>query len=84
MVYVWFVKIVVATFAYALLFVTFFLTALHSTLYLVGEIVEWIGFAIACDSLSAWAFAFYTFANLAPRAYKVTVLGGNHLLPLLL
>ncbi len=33
-----------------------------------GEIVEWTGFAIASWSLSGLAFAFYTFANLAPRA----------------
>ncbi|GMI05452.1 hypothetical protein TrLO_g3083 [Triparma laevis f. longispina] len=32
-----------------------------------GEIVEWIGFAIASGSLSGAAFAFYTFANTAPR-----------------
>ncbi len=33
-----------------------------------GEIIEWIGWAIASWSLSGAAFAFYTFANLAPRA----------------
>ena len=39
--------------------------------YLVGEILEWTGFAIACWSLPALAFAIYTFSNLAPRAHKV-------------
>lgn len=33
-----------------------------------GEILEWIGFAILTWSLPGVAFAFWTFANLAPRA----------------
>lgn len=33
-----------------------------------GEIVEWVGFAIAAQTLAGWAFAAFTFANLAPRA----------------
>jgi len=35
-----------------------------------GEILEWTGFAVACWSLPAVAFAFYTFCNLGPRAQK--------------
>jgi protein-S-isoprenylcysteine O-methyltransferase Ste14 len=34
----------------------------------LGEIIEWIGFAIAAGNLAAVAFAVWTFANLAPRA----------------
>ena len=33
-----------------------------------GEIVEWTGWAIMLDAPAGWAFAAYTFANLAPRA----------------
>lgn len=33
-----------------------------------GEIVEWVGFAIAASTLAGWAFAFFTAANLVPRA----------------
>jgi len=33
-----------------------------------GEIVEWVGWAVLTWSLAGAAFAFYTFANLAPRA----------------
>lgn len=37
-----------------------------------GECLEWFGFAMASRySLSGIAFALYTFANLAPRAFKV-------------
>jgi steroid 5-alpha reductase family enzyme len=35
----------------------------------LGEIVEWTGFAVACWSLPALAFAVYTAANVAPRAF---------------
>lgn len=34
----------------------------------LGEIVEWIGWALASWSAGGAAFAFYTIANLAPRA----------------
>ncbi len=33
-----------------------------------GEIIEWVGFALAAQTLASWAFAAFTFANLAPRA----------------
>jgi 3-oxo-5-alpha-steroid 4-dehydrogenase 1 len=32
-----------------------------------GEMVEWIGFALAVRSGAAWAFALFTIANLLPR-----------------
>ncbi len=32
-----------------------------------GEIVEWVGFAIAAHSWVAFAFAVFTFANIGPR-----------------
>tara|TARA_B100002051_G_scaffold1419_1_gene1341 strand:- start:1221 stop:1985 length:765 start_codon:yes stop_codon:yes gene_type:complete len=34
-----------------------------------GEIIEWIGFAIATWSLAGFTFAIWTFCNLAPRAF---------------
>ena len=34
----------------------------------LGEIIEWIGFAIATWSLAGFTFAIWTFCNLAPRA----------------
>lgn len=34
----------------------------------LGEILEWMGWAILTWSLAGFAFAFYTVANLAPRA----------------
>ena len=36
----------------------------------LAETVEWVGYAIASNSWAAAAFAFYTFANLAPRAQQ--------------
>lgn len=33
-----------------------------------AEIMEWVGWALAVNALAGWAFAAYTFANLAPRA----------------
>jgi 3-oxo-5-alpha-steroid 4-dehydrogenase 1 len=35
-----------------------------------GEIVEWVGWAIATWSVPGAAFAIWTFANLAPRAFS--------------
>jgi 3-oxo-5-alpha-steroid 4-dehydrogenase 1 len=35
-----------------------------------GEIMEWLGFAVAAGTLPAAAFALYTFSNIAPRAHK--------------
>ncbi len=35
---------------------------------LLGEIVEWTGFAILCMNLPAFGFLIWTFANLVPRA----------------
>jgi protein-S-isoprenylcysteine O-methyltransferase Ste14 len=34
----------------------------------LGEILEWVGFAIAAQTVAGWAFAAFTIANLAPRA----------------
>jgi hypothetical protein len=34
----------------------------------LGELIEWIGFAIAASTLAGWAFAIFTAANLVPRA----------------
>jgi protein-S-isoprenylcysteine O-methyltransferase Ste14 len=34
----------------------------------LGEIMEWVGWAIATWSLPGFVFAFWTFANLVPRA----------------
>ena len=35
-----------------------------------GEIVEWLGYAMAGRTAGAAAFAFFTFANTAPRAHQ--------------
>jgi 3-oxo-5-alpha-steroid 4-dehydrogenase 1 len=36
-----------------------------------GEVLEWTGFAILTWSLAGAVFAIWTFANLAPRAYRL-------------
>ncbi|MEO9969047.1 MAG: 3-oxo-5-alpha-steroid 4-dehydrogenase [Hyphomonadaceae bacterium] len=36
----------------------------------LGEIIEWTGFAIAACTLGAWSFAFFTAANIGPRAFQ--------------
>ncbi|MBQ2342192.1 MAG: DUF1295 domain-containing protein [Bacteroidaceae bacterium] len=36
-----------------------------------GELVEWMGFAIAAANPAAWVFAFWTGANLIPRAHAI-------------
>lgn len=36
-----------------------------------GELLEWTGFALATASPAAWVFVWWTFANLAPRAYAI-------------
>ena len=36
-----------------------------------GELVEWCGFAVLTWSWSGAVFALWTFANLAPRAYRI-------------
>jgi steroid 5-alpha reductase family enzyme len=36
--------------------------------HFLGEIIEWIGYAIAAKSLAAWSFPIWTAANLVPRA----------------
>ncbi len=33
-----------------------------------GELLEWVGFAIAASSVAGWSFAVFTAANLVPRA----------------
>ena len=35
-----------------------------------GEIIEWGGFALACQTKSAFAFWFFVCANLMPRAHS--------------
>lgn len=36
----------------------------------LGEGIEWTGWALATGTHSGWVFAFWTFANLAPRAWN--------------
>lgn len=37
----------------------------------LGELTEWIGFAILTQCDAAWVFTLWTFANLAPRSYTI-------------
>lgn len=37
----------------------------------LGELTEWIGFAILTQCCAAWIFTLWTFANLAPRSYAI-------------
>lgn len=37
----------------------------------LGEITEWIGFALAAATLAAWVFPIWTAANLVPRAHAI-------------
>lgn len=46
-------------------------TSWYNANFVGGEIIEWTGFAIACWSLPAAAFAIMTFCNLGPRAHHV-------------
>ena len=52
----------------------FLMFIIFCCILLVGEIIEWTGFAIASQSLSSLAFVVYTFANLYPRAAAVSSL----------
>ena len=36
----------------------------------LGELVQWIGFAVAASTPSAWVFAWFTACNLLPRAHS--------------
>ena len=36
----------------------------------LGEVIQWVGFAILVDALAGWTFAVWTAANLVPRAFK--------------
>jgi steroid 5-alpha reductase family enzyme len=49
----------------------------------LGEMIEWVGFAIASGSPAAWCFAFFTFSNLFPRAlsthkWYITTFGDSY------
>jgi 3-oxo-5-alpha-steroid 4-dehydrogenase 1 len=35
----------------------------------LGEVIEWVGFAILAGSTAGWLFVIWTLANLMPRAY---------------
>jgi len=46
------------------------LLALVSNPNYLGEIIQWIGFALLTRSVAAWAFALFTFCNIFPRAVQ--------------
>ena len=37
----------------------------------LGELMEWVGFALAANTLVAWVFPIWTAANLVPRAHAI-------------
>ena len=37
----------------------------------LGELMEWVGFALAAGTLVAWVFPIWTAANLVPRAHAI-------------
>lgn len=37
----------------------------------LGELMEWVGFALAANTLAAWVFPIWTAANLVPRANAI-------------
>ena len=37
----------------------------------LGELMEWVGFAFAANTLVAWVFPIWTAANLVPRAHAI-------------
>ena len=37
----------------------------------LGELMEWVGFALAANTLAAWVFPIWTAANLVPRAHAI-------------
>ena len=37
----------------------------------LGEIMEWVGFALAANTMAAWVFPIWTAANLVPRAHAI-------------
>ena len=37
----------------------------------LGELMEWVGFALACNTMVAWVFPIWTAANLVPRAHAI-------------